>query len=87
MAELRSQYDWLLFFSVPKLLAIYGLLTYTEPEEQLDQLMHEISFLFCNNQVTRDAVKANMEVCACHSPCMYGTMVELISQSMPTRNV
>lgn len=45
--ELRAKYDWLLFFSVPKLLLLYHLLQAEDPN--VDAIMHEISFL-CSNE-------------------------------------
>ncbi len=73
VAELRNQYDWLLFFSVPKLLNFYSMLKVVETEEQYDRIVHEISFLCCNDRATRDAVKASMKVrlhvhTSCSSP-------------------
>lgn len=62
VTELRNQYDWLLFFSVPKLLTIYSMLKSAEPENQFDQIVQEISFLCNNDQATRDAIKARMKV-------------------------
>ena len=46
VAELRNEYKWLLFFSVPKLLLLYHLLQ----DQNLGAIVHEISFLFSNTQ-------------------------------------
>ena len=62
VTELRSKYNWLLFFSIPKLLIIYGLLKSAESKEQIEQLMQEISFLCCNDQRTREIVETRMKV-------------------------
>ena len=48
MTELRNQYKWLLFFSVPKLLLLYHLLQEEKPN--LEAIVHEISFLCFNTQ-------------------------------------
>ena len=48
MTELRHQYEWLLFFSVPKLLLLYHLLKEEKPN--LEAIVHEISFLCSNTQ-------------------------------------
>lgn len=48
MAELRNEYKWLLFFSVPKLLLLYHLLQ----DQNLAAIVHEISFLFSNTQAS-----------------------------------
>ena len=46
--ELRNQYDWLLFFSMPKLLILYDLLQ--AERSNLEAIVHEISFLCSNEQ-------------------------------------
>ena len=48
MSELRNQYKWLLFFSMPKLLVLYHLLQEMNPN--LETIVHEISFLCSNTQ-------------------------------------
>jgi len=48
MTELRHQYKWLLFFSVPKLLLLYHLLQEENPN--LEAIVHEIIFLCSNTQ-------------------------------------
>ena len=48
VAELRNEYKWLLFFSVPKLLLLYHLLQ----DQNLAAIVHEISFLFSNTQAS-----------------------------------
>ena len=48
MTELRNQYEWLLFFSTPKLLLLYHLLQEEKPN--LEAIVHEISFLCSNTQ-------------------------------------
>ena len=60
MAELRNQFDWLLFFSVPKLLLLYGLLREEGPD--LEAIVHEISFLCCNEQATWESVRKIVQV-------------------------
>ena len=50
VAELRSQYNWLLFFSVPKLLLLYHQLQEENPS--VEAIVHEISFLCSNEQAT-----------------------------------
>ena len=48
--KLRSQYHWLLFFSVPKLLLLYRLLQ--EKKINVEAIVHEISFLCSNEQAS-----------------------------------
>ena len=66
MTRLRSQYEWLLFFSVPKLLLVYQLMQgWNEEEEEegcLDQLVREIMFLITNDSTTRENLQENIEV-------------------------
>ena len=58
--ELRSQYDWLLFFSVPKLLILYHMLQAQNPN--VGAIVHEISFLFSNEQAAWDNAQKSVEV-------------------------
>ena len=58
VAELRSQYDWLLFFSVPKLLLVYHLLQ----EENVEAIVHEISFLCSNEQAAWESAQVEVKV-------------------------
>ena len=60
VAELRSQYDWLLFFSMPKLLRLYYLLRAKEPN--LEAIVLEISFLCCNEQAALENIWKMVEV-------------------------
>ena len=67
VTRLRSQYEWLLFFSVPKLLLVYQLMQgWNEEEEEeegcLDQLVREIMFLITNDSTTRENLRENIEV-------------------------
>ena len=58
--ELRTEYDWLLFFSVPKLLTLYHLLQAEDPN--LETIVHEISFLCSNEQAAWKDVCMKVEV-------------------------
>ena len=58
--ELRNKYDWLLFFSLPKLLVLYHLLRAEDPN--LEAIVHEISFLCSNEQAAWKGVQAGVEV-------------------------
>ena len=60
VAELRSQYDWLLFFSVPKLLRLYHLLQ--EEDLNLEAIVHEISFLCSNEQAAWESALEMVQV-------------------------
>ena len=45
VAELHSLYNWLLYFSVPKLLLLHQLLLFPTKEDTCENIVHEISFL------------------------------------------
>ena len=65
VANLRKEFSWLLFFSVPKLLRLYRLLS-KEQENMgvhLKRIVHEISFLCKNNAEARKRMKTKVEVC------------------------
>ena len=58
--ELRNQYHWLLFFSVPKMLLLYHLLQEKKPN--VEAIVHEISFLCCNEQAAWENARVVVEV-------------------------
>ena len=58
--ELRNQYKWLMFFSIPKMLLLYNLLIAKDPN--LKAIVHEISFLCCNDQAVWQSVQVAVEV-------------------------
>jgi len=60
VSELRSQYDWLLFFSIPKILNLYNLMS--SGEDKMDQIVAEVSFLCRNNQASRDTKRLAVKV-------------------------
>ena len=60
VSELRDQYNWLLFFSMPKLLHLSHLLQ--EETLNMELIVHEISFLCCNEQATLKSVQKMVEV-------------------------
>ena len=65
VANLRKEFSWLLFFSVPKLPRLYRLLS--EEQENMDvhlkRIVHEISFLCVNNADTRKRMNIKVQVC------------------------
>ena len=65
VANLRKEFSWLLFFSLPKLLRLYRLLS--EEQENMDvhlkRIVHEISFLCVNNAEVRKRMKTKVQVC------------------------
>jgi hypothetical protein len=65
VANLRKEFSWLLFFSVPKLLRLYRLLS--EEQENMDvhlkRIVHEISFLCVNNAEARRRMNIKVQVC------------------------
>jgi hypothetical protein len=65
VANLRKEFSWLLFFSVPKLLRLYRLLS--EEQENMDihlkRIVHEISFLCVSNAEARRTMNIKVQVC------------------------
>ena len=63
LTELRSKYGWLLFFSIPKILRLYTLVSVCEGRhEQLDEIVAEISFLCQNDEASRQNLKQRVKV-------------------------
>lgn len=67
VANLHKVYSWLLFFSVPKLLKLYRLLSKEQEnmDVRLKRIVHEISFLCVNNVEVRKRMNTKVQVCAC----------------------
>lgn len=59
LAQLHSQYDWLLLLSVPKVLRLYNLLQSGSP---VPQIAAEISHLFQNDLTARNCVQSAVKV-------------------------
>ena len=60
VAQLRSQYEQLLFFTIPKLLHLYHMITALEPD--LESIVQEVRFLFQNTPPVRKKLKETIEV-------------------------
>ena len=58
--ELRNQYHWLLFFSVPKILRLHHLLQEKKPN--VEAIVREISFLCRNDQAVWKNAQVVVEV-------------------------
>ena len=58
--ELRNHYDWLLFFSMPKLLLLYRLLRADGPN--MEAIVQEINFLYSNPQASWESTCEIVEV-------------------------
>ena len=69
--QLRKEFSWLLFFSVPKLLRLYQLLNEEQEnvEVHLKQIVHEISFLCVNSVEARRRMNVKVQVCVCVCVC------------------
>lgn len=67
VAQLRSQYEQLLFFTIPKLLHLYHMIT--APELNLDGITQEVSFLFQNEPDVRQKLKNAVKV-RIHDVCV-----------------
>ena len=65
VTELRSQHQWLLFFSVPKQLLLFQLIQEWDEEnveECLDLLLKEVMFLVTNDPIARKDLRENIQV-------------------------
>ena len=65
VTKLRSQHQWLLFFSVPKQLLLFQLIQQLEEgreEEIADQVVKEVMFLVTNDPRARDKIKDSVLV-------------------------
>ena len=65
VTKLRSQHQWLLFFSVPKQLLLYQLIREWDEEnveECLDLLLKEVMFLVTNNPIARQDLREDIQV-------------------------
>lgn len=60
MADLRAEYEQLLFFSVPKLLHLYQNLTAHEPNPVI--IVHDVGFLFQNKPDVQLKLKKTVKV-------------------------
>ena len=60
VSQLRREYSWLLFFSVPKLLRLHSLLEELEPD--LKAIVAEITFLFENSSDVREKLTQVVKV-------------------------
>lgn len=76
MTRLRSQHEWLLFFSVPKQLLLYRLIqewNEENTENLVDLLLKEVMFLVSNEHQTRELLSEDIQVrrqCTCVLNCM-----------------
>ena len=65
MLKLRSQHEWLLFFTIPKQLLLYQLIQQWKGEnneETVYQLLREVTFLVSNNPPTIEQLRKQIEV-------------------------
>ena len=60
VSQLRREYSWLLFFSVPKLLLLHSLVDELQPD--LAAIVSEISFLFENDSDVREKLTNVLKV-------------------------
>lgn len=59
----RTEYPWLLFFSIPKILQLYKLLPACDNNpEQLDKIVCEISYICKNDEPTRQTLRQKVQV-------------------------
>lgn len=66
VAELRDQYPWLLYFSIPRILRLYQLICSNE----VDKIIHDVSFLTDNKPADRKRLKKTIKVSSNINDCM-----------------
>ena len=59
MSDLRSQYAWLLYFSISRMLHLYDLIQTKKDEE----ILQEVSFLADSQPKAREKLKEGVNVC------------------------
>lgn len=62
---LCTQYSWLLYFNVPKMLSLNKLICSSlcaEDVEKVEKIVYEVSFLVTNTQSERDKLRASVKV-------------------------
>ena len=63
VANLRSRYSWLLYFSVPKMLRLYRLISASERHDaHVDMIVHEVSFLAVSQPTEREELSIGVQV-------------------------
>ncbi len=64
VSDLRSTHSWLLYFSVPKLLQLYRVITCDTlaEEEKVLRIVHEVSFIAPNHTRARERLRDGVEV-------------------------
>lgn len=60
VTKLRSDYPWLLFFSIPRMLQLYKLIN--SHEREVDKIVHEVSFLAANQPKGREKLWNSVQV-------------------------
>ncbi len=68
VSDLCNQFPWLLYFSVPKMLRLYGFLTSPDlhGDDKVDRLLHEISFLAITNTAETQNLRRGIQVSIVH---------------------
>ncbi len=61
VSELRSEYEQLLFFSIPKLLHLYQNLM--EGKSNINNIVNDVSILFQNSREVQRKIKYTIKVC------------------------
>ena len=85
VSNLRNQYTWLLYFSVPKMLRLYSFVSFPDlqGEDVVDRLLHEISFLAVTNTAETQKLRLGIQVITVVSLVSVVSCVSLVSVSTP----
>ena len=65
VSNLRNEYTWLIYFSMPKMLHLYGFIMSVrlEGDDKIDRLLHEISFLAVTHTAETSKLRQGIQVC------------------------
>ena len=62
--SLRKEHIWLVFFSMPKLLLLSKVLTILfQDERDFEEIVQEVSFLFCSDLDMQESIEMAVKVC------------------------
>jgi hypothetical protein len=62
VSELRARYTWLLYFSVSKMLLFHKQIMIKSSSQDIDALVHEVSFIVYNQKIERTQLRQGVMV-------------------------
>ena len=83
ISDLQNKFQWLLYFSIPKMLYLYIILHHPSeiPEgEKIDCILEEVSFLTDNCLLKRQELSEKIKVCDVFFMKTLSSLYDLLSQ-------